>query len=94
MSHYLKVSYKDGDSLFTGSHMEKTMGIGYKQLPGRFQLDTRVNFFTTTISHFNNLPMKTVDSLKLDSIKIQLDGLLGHLVQTGDCGFAQKSLTR
>ncbi|GAB0196208.1 mitochondrial enolase superfamily member 1 [Grus japonensis] len=33
---YLKGGYKDGDSLFTRSHMEKTRGNGCKLLLGRF----------------------------------------------------------
>ncbi|KAK4812701.1 hypothetical protein QYF61_013726 [Mycteria americana] len=57
---YLKGGYKkDGDSLFTRSHVEKTRSNGYKLLLGRFQLDTRGQFFTVrTTSHWNNLPRK------------------------------------
>ncbi|KFW08063.1 hypothetical protein N327_10366, partial [Fulmarus glacialis] len=54
---------------------------GYKLLLGRFRLDTRGHFFTvTTISHWNNLPREVVDSPTLDTFKIQLDSVLGHLV--------------
>ena len=82
MFQYLKGGYKeDGDSLFTRSHMEKTRGNGYKLLLGRFRLDTRGKFFTMrTISHWNNLPREVVDSPTLDTFKIQLDRVLGHLV--------------
>ncbi|KAM9649111.1 uncharacterized protein ACIBXB_011590 [Morphnus guianensis] len=82
MFQYLKGGYKeDGDSLFTRSHMEKTLGNGYKLLLRRFQLDTRGRFFTMrTISHWNNLPREVVDSPTLDTFKIQLDRVLGHLV--------------
>ncbi|KAK4825406.1 LOW QUALITY PROTEIN: hypothetical protein QYF61_027172 [Mycteria americana] len=82
MFQYLKGGYKeDRDSLFTRSHMEKTRGNGYKSLLGRFQLDARRKFFTMRkISHWNNLPREVVDSPTLDTFKIQLDRVLGHLV--------------
>ncbi|KAK4826043.1 hypothetical protein QYF61_003942 [Mycteria americana] len=82
MFQYLKGGYKeDGDSLFTRSHMEKTRANGYKSLLGRFQLDTRGKFFTMrTTSRWNNLPREVVDSPTLDTFKIRLDRVLGHLV--------------
>ncbi|GAB0179369.1 hypothetical protein GRJ2_000402200 [Grus japonensis] len=82
MFEYLKGGYKeDGDSLFTRNCMEKTRGNGCKLLLGRFQLDTRGQFFTMrTISHWNNLAREVVDSPTLDTFKIQLDRVLGHLV--------------
>ena len=46
MFQYLKCGYKDVDSLFTSSHMQKTRSNGYELLLGRFQLDTRGKFFT------------------------------------------------
>ncbi|PKU34263.1 rna-directed dna polymerase from mobile element jockey-like [Limosa lapponica baueri] len=50
-------------------------------LTTRFQLDTRGKFFTMrTISHWNNLPREVVDSPTLDTFKIWLDRVLGHLV--------------
>jgi len=82
MFQYLKGGYKeDGDSLFTRSHMEKTRGIGYKLLLGRFQLYTRGEFFTMkTIIHWNNLLREVVDSPALDTFKIQLDRLMDSFV--------------
>ncbi|KAK4830388.1 hypothetical protein QYF61_010899 [Mycteria americana] len=82
MFQYLKGGYKEyGDSLFTRSHMEKTRGNGYKLLLGKFQLDTRGRFFTMRIiCYWNNLPREVVDSPTLDTSKIQLDRVLGHLV--------------
>jgi len=82
MFWYLKGGYKeDGDFLSTSSHMEKTRGNGYKLLLGRFQLDTRGNFFTMrTIKLWNNLPREVVDCSELDTFKIQLDRLLGHRI--------------
>ena len=82
MFQYLKGGYKeDGDSLFTRSHMEKMRGNGYKLLLRRFQLDTRGKFFTMrTISHWNNLPREVVDSPTLDTLKIRVGRVLGHLV--------------
>ena len=82
MVQYLKGGYKEGgDSLFTRSHMEKTRGNGCKLLLGRFRLDTRGKFFTMrTINHWNNLPREVVDSPTLDTFKIWLDRVLGHLV--------------
>ncbi|KFV50588.1 hypothetical protein N341_12438, partial [Tyto alba] len=54
---------------------------GQELLLGRFKLDTRVKFFTMrTISHWNNFPREVVDSPTLDTLKIQLDRVLGHLV--------------
>ncbi|KFQ11610.1 hypothetical protein N330_14017, partial [Leptosomus discolor] len=54
---------------------------GYKLLLRRFQLDTKEKFLTKrTISHWNNLPREVVDSPTLDTFKIQLDRVLGHLV--------------
>ena len=90
--HYLKGGYKeDGDSLFTRSHMEKTRSNGYKLLLGRFQLDTGGKLFTMkTISHWNNLPREVVDLPTLDTFKIQMARVLGHL----DCAFAKKGWTR
>ncbi|KFV13559.1 hypothetical protein N340_07693, partial [Tauraco erythrolophus] len=44
-------------------------------------LDTRGKFFTMrTISYWNNLPREVVDSPTLDTFKIHLDRVLGHLV--------------
>ncbi|KFQ15499.1 hypothetical protein N330_04857, partial [Leptosomus discolor] len=44
-------------------------------------LDTRGKFFTRrTISHWNYLPREVVDSPVLDTFKIQLDRVLGHLI--------------
>ncbi|KFV50219.1 hypothetical protein N341_12459, partial [Tyto alba] len=44
-------------------------------------LDPRGNFFTMrTNSHWNNLPREVVDSPTLNTSKIQLDRVLGHLV--------------
>ncbi|PKU49642.1 hypothetical protein llap_26 [Limosa lapponica baueri] len=81
MFQYLKGGYREGDCLFTRSHMEKTRGNRYKLLLGTFQLDTRGKFFTMrTISHWNNLPREVVDSPSLDTFKIQLDRVMGHLV--------------
>ncbi|PKU37620.1 hypothetical protein llap_12074 [Limosa lapponica baueri] len=79
---YLKGGYKkDGDSLFTRSHMEKTRGNGYKLLLRRFSLDTRGKFFTVrTICFWISLPREVVDSPTLDTFKIQLDRVLGYLV--------------
>ncbi|KAK4810858.1 hypothetical protein QYF61_008830 [Mycteria americana] len=84
MFQYLKGGYKeDGDSLFTRSHMEKTRANGSKLLLGRFRLDTRGKFFTMrTISRWNNLPREVVDSPILDPFKIQLDRVLGNVVNT------------
>ena len=81
MFQYLEGSYKEyGDSLLTRGHLEKTRGNGYKLLLGRFQLDTRGKFFTTrTISRWNNLLREVVDSPTLDTFKIRLDRVLGHL---------------
>ncbi|KFV42421.1 hypothetical protein N341_12812, partial [Tyto alba] len=54
---------------------------GYMLLLGRFLLDTRRKFFTIRmISHWNHLPREMVDSPTLDTFKIQLDRVLGHLV--------------
>jgi len=82
MLQHLKGGYKeDEDCLFTTSHMEKMRVNGYKVLLGRFQLDTRGKFFILrTISHWNHLPRKVVDSPTLDTFKICLDRVLGHLV--------------
>jgi len=42
MFQYLQGAYKDeGDSLCTGSHMEKTRGNGSRSLLERFRPDTR-----------------------------------------------------
>ena len=82
MFQYLKNGYKeDGDSLFTRSHLEKMRRDGYKLLLGTFQLDTRGKFFTVrTVSHWNDFCREVVDSQTLDTFKIQLDRVLGHLV--------------
>ena len=56
-------------------------GNGYKLLLERFQMDTKGTFFTMkTISHWNNFPREMVDSPTLDTFKIQLDMVLGHVV--------------
>lgn len=82
MIQYLKGGYKeDGDSLFMRSHMEKTRSDEYKLLLGTFQLDTRGKFSTVrTISYWNNLPREVVDSPTLNTFKIQLGRVLGHLI--------------
>ncbi|KFQ15495.1 hypothetical protein N330_04853, partial [Leptosomus discolor] len=53
---------------------------GYMLILWRFQLDTRRFFTVRTISHWNNLPREVVDSPTLDSFKVQLDRVLGHLI--------------
>jgi len=82
MFQYINGGHKEvGHSHFTRVHMEKTRGKGYKLLLGRFQLDTRRQFFTMrTISHWNNLPREVVDSPTLDTSKIWLDSVLDHLI--------------
>ena len=50
----------------------------YKLLLGAFQLDTRGKFFTKrTISL---LPREVLNSPTLDTLKIEVGGVLGHLV--------------
>lgn len=61
--------------------MEKMRGNGYRLLTGRFLLHTKGQFFIMrTISHWNNLTRKVVGSLVLDTVKIWLDRVLGHLL--------------
>lgn len=61
--------------------VKKMRGSGYMSLMGRFSLDTRGKCFPMgTVSCWNNLPRKVVDSPGLDTFKIQLDWVLGHLV--------------
>jgi len=82
MFQYLKGGYKEcGDSLFTRSHMGKMRDNGYKLLVRRFRLDARGKLFTMrNISCWNNLPREVVNSPTLDTFKIWLDTVLGHLV--------------
>jgi len=62
------------------SHLEKMRGNGHKLLLGT-QLDTRGQLSTMrTISHWNDLLRKTLDSPTLDTLKVQEDRVLGHLV--------------
>lgn len=62
--------------------MEKTVGDRYKLL-GRFQLNRIGKFFTVrTIKHLDNLPGAVMDSPILNTLKIQLDRVLGCTVQT------------
>jgi len=50
-------------------------------MPGEILTGTRGKFFTMRIiSRWNNLPREVVDSTTLDTSKIQLDKVLGHLV--------------
>ncbi|KFV99911.1 hypothetical protein N327_04125, partial [Fulmarus glacialis] len=52
-----------------------------KLLLGILRLDTRGKIFTMrTTSHWKNLPREVVDSPTLDTLKIWLDRVLGHLV--------------
>jgi len=78
----LQYGYKEGgDSLFTSSLMEKMRGNVYKLVLGRSQLDTKGKFAKMRkISPWNNLPRQVADCPTLDSFKIQLDNVLGHLV--------------
>ena len=73
---YLKSGYKeDEDSLSTRVTWKR------QEVMWRFQLNTREkNFTIRTISHWYNLPREVVDSSTLDTSKIQLDRVLGHLV--------------
>ena len=49
-------------------------------------MDTKDKFFTMrTISHWNNLPREVVDSLMLDTSKIRMDRVLGHLARLCFC---------
>lgn len=60
-----RLSFFKRASLFTRHHTEKMRGNFYKLLQGRVLPDTRGNFFTKTISHWNNLPRKVIYSLGL-----------------------------
>lgn len=56
-------------------------GNEYKLLVERLQYDRRRTFFTTkTIIHNNNFFREVVDFPTLDTSKIWLDRVLGHLV--------------
>jgi len=61
--------------------MQNTRDNVYKLILGRLQLDTRGKFLTMRmISHWNNLTWELVDSPTMDTFKIQLNRVLGHLV--------------
>lgn len=72
---YLK-GMKKLDTFYT-----KSQGKDHLLFLERFRLDTRGKFFTGgKISHWNNLPGEAADPPTLDTLKIQLDKVLGHLV--------------
>ncbi|KAK4833053.1 hypothetical protein QYF61_027555, partial [Mycteria americana] len=75
---YLKGSYKeDRGFLFTRSHMEKTMGNGYKLHHKRFHLNIRKKIFTVrTINHWNNVPNDVVESPSPKVFNMRLDRVL------------------
>ncbi|KAK4827456.1 hypothetical protein QYF61_018177 [Mycteria americana] len=71
VSQYLKGDYKDGGSLITGSHMEKTYSNGCKLHWERFHLYVRKEFFTVrTTNHWNNLPRDVGESPSLEVFKM------------------------
>lgn len=63
------------------NHVDYRRGNGYKFIRVKFQLDTKEKFFIVrTISHWSNLPREVVGLSTLDTFKIPLDRILGHLV--------------
>lgn len=54
---------------------------GYQLLLGRFQIDARRKLFTVgAIGHWNTLLRRVVNSLTLDTFKIQQDRVMNRLV--------------
>lgn len=81
MFQYLQDGFKEDRIPFLKSCMERTKSNGYKFLLGKFQVNTREQFFTMrTISHRNNLPKGVVAFPMLDTFKIHLDRMLGNLI--------------
>lgn len=73
--------YKDdGASLFPRSYMEKMRGNGSSYSQGDPGWTQKGNFSQCEPSAiWNNLPREVVDPPALDTSKIQLDTVLGHL---------------
>lgn len=90
---YWKDGYReDGGSLFTRSHTEKTRGNRYKLHWERFHRNVRKKFLTVrSIIHWNKLLRDGVASLYVGVFKMQLDRVVGNLLQ---CPFPMNSWTR
>lgn len=72
MFQYLQGGSKGGGHfLFMRNSMEKAGGDRDKSLLGKFLLDTRLKFFTRTISHCNNLSRAVVESPAPGTVKIR-----------------------
>lgn len=80
MSQYLKGGYQERCPFNKQSH-GKIMGNGYKLLMGGFQLDTRGKHFKNN-QPLEHLLREVMDSPTLDTYKIWLDRVLGHLAYT------------
>lgn len=63
------------------NRMERMRGNGYKLFLGELCFTTRGTFFPVrTISHWNDLPWKAVDSPTLDTLRSSQARYLGYLV--------------
>jgi len=68
---------------------DRTRGNGYKLKHGKFNLNTRKNYFPLRMTeHWNRLPREVVESRSLETFKTSLDKvlcslLLGEPVSTG-----------
>lgn len=80
MFQYLKGSCKeDGDSLYTGNHLEKMKDNRYNVNSEEIPAGHKSKVFYNEISHWKNLLKKVVNFPVLDIAKIWLDWVLGHL---------------
>ena len=70
-----------GTRLFSVIPTDKTRGSGHKLENGKFQLNTRKNFFTLRVTeHWNRLPGQVVVSSFLEIFKTHLDAFLCNLL--------------
>jgi len=72
---------KAREGFFTSARSDRARGNVFKPKEGRFRLDIRKKFFTTSVVRpWHRLPREVVDAPSLEIFKVRLDGACSNRV--------------